>query len=48
VNPKTLKLLPIDPGSINPNPDFGRFQFSSAQEAVAAQRVIRLSLRLTF
>src|SRR5205085_11101843 len=32
VNPKTLRLNPIDPGSINPNPDFGRFIFSNPQE----------------
>lgn len=48
VNPKTLKLLPLDPASINPNTDFGRFLFSSPQEAIAAQRQIRLSMRLTF
>jgi hypothetical protein len=48
VNPKTLKLLPLDPGTINPNPDFGRFIFSNSQEGIAAQRLVRLSLRLTF
>jgi carboxypeptidase family protein/TonB-dependent receptor-like protein len=48
VNPKTLKLLPLDPASINPNPDFGRFLFSNSQEGLAAQRLVRLSLRLTF
>ena len=48
VNPKTLKLLPIDPASINPNPDFGRFLFSNSQEGIAAQRQVRLTLRLTF
>jgi hypothetical protein len=48
VNPKTLKLLPLDPGSIIPNTDFGRFQFSSPQESIAAQRQVRLTLRLTF
>jgi hypothetical protein len=48
VDPKTLKLLPIDKGSISPNPDFGRFLFSNSQEGIAAQRLVRLSLRLTF
>ena len=48
VNPKTLKLLPLDPGTINPNPDFGRFLFSNTQEGIAAQRLVRLSLRLLF
>src|SRR5204863_435153 len=48
VNPKTLKLNPIDPSTIIPNTDFGRFLFSNSQEAIAAQRQIRLSLRLTF
>ena len=48
VNPKTLKLLPLDPASIVPNTDFGRFLFSSPQESIAAQRQVRLSLRLTF
>ncbi len=48
VNPKTLKVNPIDPSTIIPNPDFGRFLFSSPQEAIAAQRQIRLSARITW
>jgi hypothetical protein len=48
VNPKTLRLNPLDPASIIPNPDFGRFIFSNSQEGIAAQRLVRLSMRLTF
>jgi hypothetical protein len=48
VNPKTLKINPIDPSTIIPNTDFGRFLFSSPQEAIAAQRQIRLSARITW
>jgi hypothetical protein len=48
VNPKTLRLNPLDPATIIPNPDFGRFIFSNSQEGIAAQRLVRLSMRLTF
>jgi hypothetical protein len=48
VNPRTLALNPIDPGSTTPNPDFGRLRTSFAQEGIDSHRVIRLSLRLSF
>lgn len=47
VDPKTLKAK-IDPTSINPDPSFGMFQFSNPQEGIAAQRQVRLSLRITW
>jgi Carboxypeptidase regulatory-like domain/TonB dependent receptor len=38
----------IAPGSVNPNPDFGRNRFSWTQEGIDNRRSIRAKLRLTF
>lgn len=48
VDPKTGRLLPIDPNTIVRNPDFGRLRSSFSQEGIDAQRSVRLQLRLTF
>ena len=48
VDPATLKILPIDPADITPNPDFGRLERSFTQEGINNRRTIRLRLRLTF
>jgi hypothetical protein len=47
VNPATFKVE-IDPASIDPNPDFGRFFDSFNQESIDNRRTIRITLRLTF
>jgi len=38
----------IAPDSVNPNPNFGRNQFSWTQEGIDNRRSIRAKLRLTF
>jgi len=38
----------IAPDSVNPNPNFGRNQFSFTQEGIDNRRSIRVKLRLTF
>lgn len=44
----TLKLQPIQPGDIIPNPNFGRLITSYTQEGVDSRRTVRLKIRITF
>jgi hypothetical protein len=48
VDPATLKLAPLSPDDVTTNPDFGRLVQTFSQEGVAAQRQIRLRLRIIF
>jgi len=48
VDPNTLQLAPLSPDDVTTNPDFGRLIQTFSQEGVAAQRQIRLRLRIIF
>lgn len=48
VDPATLKVLPIAPGDITRNDNFGRLLSSFSQEGVDSRRTVRLRLRITF
>lgn len=48
VDPNTLKILPISPSDVTPNPDFGRLVTSFTQEGVNNRRTVRLRVRITF
>lgn len=48
VDPNTLKVLPIAPGDITRNDNFGRLISSFSQEGIDSRRTVRLRLRITF
>jgi hypothetical protein len=48
VDPNTLKVLPVAPGDITRNDNFGRLISSFSQEGIDNRRTVRLRLRITF
>ena len=48
VDQTTGKLLPLDPGKVTLNDNFGRLIHTFTQEGIDNRRTVRLRLRITF